>query len=114
MQIVVSLIYLGILVFALVDIITSDNWRVRFLPKVGWVLLVVFLPLIGSILWFFLGKERSWPQMPVATEQPEPRRALSTEEELAAIDREIAFHEKQAEIRRLEEQLRAKRGEAES
>ena len=37
----------------------------------------------------------------------------STEADLAAVEREIAFHEKQAEIRRLEAKLEAKRKDVE-
>lgn len=113
MSVIMSLVYVAILVFALVDIITTDNWRIRYLPKFGWVLLVVFLPLIGSLLWLFLGKERSGPEPAVSFGDPRReagvRRQSTTEEDLAAIEQEIEFHEKQAEIRRLEAQLRAKR-----
>lgn len=115
---ILSLVYLAILIFALVDIITSDNWRVRYMPKVAWVLLVVFLPLIGSILWLVLGKERSMPQSLGSFGDPRrqetARTPSSTENDLAAIEREIEFHEKQAEIRRLEEQLKAKREKPQS
>ena len=113
-QILLSAATLAVMIFALVDIITSDNWRIRFLPKIAWALLVIFLPLIGSILWFVLGKERQ----PAENRGSfgDPRRQLSpssprftTEDDLAAVEREIEFHEKQAEIRRLEAQLRAKR-----
>lgn len=110
---IISLIYLAILVFALVDIITSDNWRVRYMPKVAWVLLVVFLPLIGSILWLVLGKERSMPEALGSLGDPRRRESArkppSTEDDLTAIEREIEFHEKQAEIRRLEARLEAQR-----
>ena len=113
---VISLLLLAVLVFALVDIITSDTWRVRYLPKVAWVLLVVFLPLIGSVLWFVLGKERSAPKALGSVGDPRRQEAVrgesSAEDDLAAVEREIEFHEKQAEIRRLEAQLRAKREKA--
>jgi hypothetical protein len=109
-----SLLLLAVMIFAIVDAVTSDNWRIRFMPKVAWVLLIVFLPLVGSVLWFILGKERQ-----VAVDRGgfgDPRRregvrpaSSRTEDDLAAIEREIAFHEKQAEIRRLEAQLKAKR-----
>ena len=55
----ISLIYIGIMVWAIADILLIDNSRVRGLPKGGWVLLVVVLPLIGSLLWVAIGRERS-------------------------------------------------------
>ena len=113
---VISVLLFVVLVFATVDIITTEEWRIRHLPKVAWVLLVVFLPLIGSVLWFVLGKERSAPQTLGSFGDPRRQEAVarpsSTEDDLAAIEREIEFHEKQAEIRRLEAKLRAKRDQA--
>jgi hypothetical protein len=110
---ILSLLLLAVMIFAIVDAVTSDNWRIRFMPKVAWVLLIVFLPLIGSILWFVLGKERTAPVDRGSFGDPRRQESLpqssSTEDDLAAVEREIAFHEKQAEIRRLEAQLRAKR-----
>ena len=110
-----SLLLLAVMIFAIVDAVTSDNWRIRYLPKVAWVLLIVFLPLIGSILWFVLGKERTAQVDHGSFGDPRRREALpegsSTEDDLAAVEREIAFHEKQAEIRRLEAQLKAKRND---
>ena len=114
-QILLSAATLAVMIFALVDIITSDNWRIRFLPKIAWALLVIFLPLIGSILWFVLGKERQAVENRGSFGDPRRQesahRESTTEDELAAVEREIAFHEKQAEIRRLEEQLKTKRSD---
>jgi hypothetical protein len=110
---VFSLLLLAVMVYAIVDAIITDGSRIQHMPKVAWVLLIVFLPLIGSILWFVLGKERQ----PVRESQGsfgDPRRVQavsrsSTESDLEAIEREIEFHEKQAEIRRLEAKLQARR-----
>ena len=114
-QVLLSVVTLAVMIFALVDIITSDNWRVKHLPKIAWVLLVIFLPLIGSVLWFVLGKEREARSEPFPTfgdprrrETAVPQRS-STEDDLAAVEREIQFHERQAEIGRLEAKLEAKR-----
>lgn len=52
------LIVTGIMVFSIVDIVTIDSSRARHLPKPVWILLVILLPLIGSLLWFLLGRER--------------------------------------------------------
>ena len=98
---------------ALVDIVSRDDSQVRGLPKLVWVLLVVFLPLLGSALWFIVGHDwsvarenvsfgdprraeragfggpsraSSWSAQPVAPRQK------STEEQLADLDREIEFH----------------------
>lgn len=107
------LLLLAVMIFAIVDAVTSDNWRIRFMPKVAWVLLIVFLPLIGSILWFVLGKERTVAVDHGSFGDPRRHEALpersSAEDDLAAVEREIAFHEKQAEIRRLEAKLQAKK-----
>ncbi|MBX3098845.1 MAG: PLDc_N domain-containing protein [Salinibacterium sp.] len=107
----VSLLLLAVMIFSIVDAITSDSWRVRYMPKVAWVLLIVFLPLIGSILWLALGKDRQ-RSAPSSFDRPSaaiaPDRS-TTESELAAVEREIVFHEKQAEIRRLEAKLQARK-----
>ena len=115
-QFILSAVLLALMIFAIVDAITTDNWRIRFMPKVAWVLLIVFLPIIGSVLWFVLGKERQVVESLGGLgsfgdpRRNEPvQRPSRTEDELAAIEREIEFHEKQAEIRRLEERLKAKR-----
>ena len=114
-QVLLSVVTLAVMIFALVDIITSDNWRVKHLPKIAWVLLVIFLPLIGSVLWIVLGKQRDVRAEPF-TSFGDPRRReaaaparSSTEDDLAAVEREIRFHEREAEIRRLEAKLEAKR-----
>ena len=115
-QVLLSVVTLAVMIFALVDIITSDNWRVKHLPKIAWVLLVIFLPLIGSVLWIVLGKQREVRAEPFTTfgdprrrETAAPMMRSSTEDDLAAVEREIRFHEREAEIRRLEAKLEAKR-----
>ena len=116
-QFLLSLITIGVMIFAIVDIITSQEWQIKFLPKFAWVIIVILLPLIGSILWFVLGKERTVvadsggvddPRRAPVT-RPDPASRPDPVDIDAAVDAEIEFHEKQAEIRRLEEKLRAKR-----
>lgn len=46
-------------VFCLVDAIGSPSDRVRNLPKVAWVLLILFFPLVGSIVWLAAGRPGS-------------------------------------------------------
>lgn len=112
MQFVLSIALLALTIFVLVDIITSDEWRIKNLNKFAWVIIVILLPLIGSILWFVIGKDYDRPVDHGSFGDPrrsETLRPLVIEDEQAAIENEIAYHEKQAQIRRLEEQLRSKR-----
>jgi hypothetical protein len=44
--------------YCLFDAIGSDPARVRNLPKVAWVFVVLILPDIGSILWLVAGRPR--------------------------------------------------------
>ncbi|CAM3916120.1 PLD nuclease N-terminal domain-containing protein [Tsukamurella ocularis] len=43
-------------VAALIDVIVSDEYRVRHLPKGGWLIIVILIPLAGSLIWFLLGR----------------------------------------------------------
>ncbi|MEJ1088475.1 PLDc N-terminal domain-containing protein [Microbacterium sp. Mu-80] len=98
-----SLITIGLMVFAVVDIIRRDDSEVRYMPRFVWLLLVVLLPLLGSILWFALGRvypeggirigrparetTRSRPSAPPAPVVPIDTR--TTEQQIADLDREI-------------------------
>lgn len=121
-MLLVPLLALTLFVFALVDIILRPSDQVRHLPKLAWVFIVILLPLIGSILWFALGREyaQSAPRprrtVVVREEQQAPQqqsshrtRPLSTEEQLAAVEEEIAYHQRQERIRQLEQEVRARR-----
>lgn len=115
MGFLVSISWLLVVILVLVDVITRDPSRIRHLDKTMWVIIVIIIPLIGSILWFAIGRE--WDQRADLGSFGDPRRAgairpaaaTSTEHDLAAIEREIAFHEQQARIRRLEAALQTKR-----
>jgi hypothetical protein len=53
--------YFGLLVmllwvFCLIDAITADEGSIRYLPKIMWILLVVFLPFAGSLAWLVAGR----------------------------------------------------------
>tara|TARA_B100000614_G_scaffold258752_1_gene281805 strand:+ start:67408 stop:67572 length:165 start_codon:yes stop_codon:yes gene_type:complete len=50
---ILSFIWFLILVFVIIDIISSEATTGA---KVLWCVLVFFFPLIGAILWFLLGK----------------------------------------------------------
>jgi hypothetical protein len=109
-----SLLTLALMIGALIDVILRDNSQVKHLPKLVWVLLVVLLPLIGSILWFALGREYAgagvsirMPRRQAAAQRPAPPAQRSapvdtrtTEEQIADLDREIEEWRLREEIAR--------------
>jgi hypothetical protein len=42
-------------IFCIADVIMTDESRIRNLPKLVWLLIVLLLPDIGSILWLIAG-----------------------------------------------------------
>lgn len=121
MAVLISVVPLMLILAALIDIISRPEGQVRHLPKLVWVLLVVFLPLVGSLVWFAIGREyparagrstvaaQQWPGASAAGNGADARRVQSTEDELAALDREIEFHRQQARIRAREAELAERR-----
>lgn len=107
-----SLLVIALMVGALVDIIRREDSQVRFLPKMAWIVIVILLPLIGSLLWFAIGREyseaglriprmRSAPRTAPTRVDPVPMRPVdtrSTEEQIADLDREIEEWRLRAEI----------------
>ncbi|MEV4312262.1 PLD nuclease N-terminal domain-containing protein [Actinocrispum sp. NPDC049592] len=54
-----GLIVMGLWIFCLVDVITTVDGTTRNLPKMGWLFIVLILPLVGSILWLVAGRPES-------------------------------------------------------
>lgn len=117
MPYVFSLLVLVGMVFAVVDIILRDESQVRHLPKMVWLFLVILLPLLGTILWFAIGREypeRQAPRPPQfapwasepAPPAAAPRDTRTTEQQLADLEREIEEDRLRAEIARRRAQQR--------
>jgi hypothetical protein len=101
-------------VYCLVSVISTDDGRIRHLPKVAWLLIVLFFPFVGSIAWLVAGRpetagaappgryERSVPEYP---EYDRPGRAAAVD---PAADEEFLrkVRERAEEQRRRYEQSR--------
>ena len=118
----IGLLAVGLLVFwiwAIYDVVTTDPGRVRNLPKVMWLVLVVLLPLpvldLGAILWIFLGRP---PRTASVANHPQgqrrQRRAPAPEPETERDSAQrVVTDRRSAELdRMLEEWERTKRDEA--
>lgn len=113
-----------ILVFCLIDAILADETRIRNLPKWGWILLIVIIPLVGGIAWLVAGRPvSSAPRAPAPPqrtvgrknwEQPPRQQRLAPDDDpefLASLKKSNADHERmlkrwEDDLRRREEELR--------
>lgn len=59
----------GLSLYALIDCIRTEDDRVKGLPKIVWILLIVFVSYLGPIAWIIAGRDRQWP---VPGEQKRP------------------------------------------
>ncbi len=50
------ILWLGLLVFSLLDIAQTSDDRVRGLRRFGWALVVVLLPFVGAVAWLAFGR----------------------------------------------------------
>jgi hypothetical protein len=57
----VGLLVLGLWLFCVLDVISSDESRVRNLPKLTWVFIVIILFDVGAILWLIAGRPQGQP-----------------------------------------------------
>src|SRR3954465_3741574 len=72
---------LAIWLFALVDVATTDRLLCRRLPKVAWVLLVFFVPDVGSLAWLLWGRPDRARFTPTPEEQYAPRPPIGFEDD---------------------------------
>ncbi|QKW20068.1 PLDc_N domain-containing protein [Kitasatospora sp. NA04385] len=114
---------LALWVWAFIDCLTTPEDEVRHLPKVGWVIVVLFFPLVGSIAWLVAGRDRTGarrgPFRPSGPAAPRPGyradgRPLAPDDDpefLASLKRGDDAHEDmlkqwEADLRRREDDLR--------
>lgn len=58
LRVLPALIEIGLLLYCLIDCIQAPDGTVRNLPKWGWIILILLLPLIGSIAYLVAGRPR--------------------------------------------------------
>jgi hypothetical protein len=107
-------------VWALVECIQADDDRIRRLPKIGWILVILFGYFFGALAWFLFGRPRAaepssrpWgmprrtsPGSPSQSQRPAPD---DDPEFLRRIGRES---EREQMLKRWEEDLRRREREA--
>lgn len=52
----IGLLLIGLWLYCIFDVIATEEFLVRSLPKMVWLVIVFMLPDIGSIAWLLLGR----------------------------------------------------------
>lgn len=94
-----AVISVGFTVWCVVEAIFADGHRLRRLPKAAWILLILFLPLVGSIAWLLAGRPTAAAN---AAATPAPDRATrdATNPAEEAADYSTRIRERAEEQRR--------------
>ena len=94
---ILGVINLALLIFAFIDVLLTPNWRVRGVPKIVWVFIVLLLTPIGALLWFFVGKEPT-------TDTPQ-RREIHPDDDPEFLAKMRMKDDQDERIRKLEQEL---------
>lgn len=77
---ITGLVLLGIWIWAILDVISTDESMMRNLPKGVWLLLVIVLPTIGAVAWIALGRPNGVGWRPGDTTYRPVRRTIGHED----------------------------------
>ncbi len=119
LELAFGLFVMALWVFSVIDVIISDEGAIRYLPKVPWLLLVLFFPLAGSVAWLVAGRpvtqarprafERDVPAYPeydrpgrMAASSPDEDDAFLRKVRERAEEQRKAYEARKAEERRRE------------
>lgn len=118
------IIEIALLVYCLIDCIQTDSVLARNLPKSLWVVLIVFVPIVGPVAWLVAGRPVNdprarrvpWPSTRTAglPEYERPRPARGPDDDPAFLagltspdpEREQILADWEARLREREQQLR--------
>ncbi|MEH3154329.1 MAG: PLDc N-terminal domain-containing protein [Gordonia paraffinivorans] len=84
-----GLITVLVMIVALVDIVGSDESSIRGLPRSGWILLVVAVPLVGSVVWVVAGRPRAAFSGRIGDDEPGVKPTVPDAESEAEFRRQV-------------------------
>ena len=123
LYVLLFLVQIVLAVLALISCLSAEEGEIRALPRLVWVLIILFFPLVGSIAWYLVGRpvkaEAAGGGWKAAGGFPEHRRQRpaapdddpdflkSLDSDKAQQDREL-FEKWEEDLRRREDDLRRK------
>ncbi|MQY13436.1 hypothetical protein SRB5_35840 [Streptomyces sp. RB5] len=118
------LLFLALWIYAFIDCLNTPEEKVKHLPKVGWVLIILFFAMLGSIAWLVAGRHRD--PAPAGGSTPsewhrsyDPKKTMAPDDDpefLASLREdnkrdEALLKDWEADLRRREEELRRREGD---
>ena len=119
---VIGFLLIALWIYCIFDVIATEEVLIRNLPKALWLLIVIFIPDIGSIAWLALGRPPFAGWRPGDTAMRPPRRVVGPEDSpdfptrrgpVPGPDDRQRLEAWEADLRRREEELRRQEGEGE-
>lgn len=120
LRVLLILVPLALSIYAFIDCVTTQEKDVRFMPKPVWALLILLFPLVGSISWLIIGRDRatsqrmgsaSGGQWVAPDDNPEFLKSLKDDKPDAGDpvqDDDTHLRDWEADLRRREEELKRK------
>ncbi|TPW74125.1 PLD nuclease N-terminal domain-containing protein [Schumannella soli] len=111
---VLTILSIVLAVAAIVDIARIEENRVQHLPKFVWIVISILLSIVGPLLWFLVGRERSAGRAarqaresghPVGTGSLRLTRVVAPDDDPDFLLQLRKEHEQEERIRKLEEKL---------
>ncbi|WP_320778816.1 PLD nuclease N-terminal domain-containing protein [Streptomyces sp. CRN 30] len=59
LRVLMILVPLALSIYAFIDCITTEEKDVKHIPKPLWAILILLFPLVGSISWLIVGRDRA-------------------------------------------------------
>lgn len=109
-------------IYCIFDVIASEESLIRNLPKTMWLIIVIFVPTVGSVAWLGLGRPLFAGIRPGDTTRRAPRAVRGPDDDphwrpqitppspprldVGDAERERRLREREAELDRREQELR--------
>jgi hypothetical protein len=62
LYVLLFLLQIALAAAALISCLSTEEDDIAALPRIAWILIILFFPLIGSIAWFAAGRTRTKPR----------------------------------------------------
>lgn len=114
----VGVVLFALWVYCIFDVIRSEETLVRNLPKIVWLLLVIFTWVVGAVAWLVLGRPQGLTTYAGGTTRGVDRKGPVGPEDspkfMSALEEKRRLEKWEQELRRREERLRRSEEEGES